>query len=88
MIQEELVSEAVQETLSPQPTQFIARQPILNARREIVAYELLSRTGWENWFRGERGEATRRTLDQCVFMGIESLTHHQLAFVNCTREIL
>jgi EAL and modified HD-GYP domain-containing signal transduction protein len=88
MIQEELVSEAVQETLSPQPTQFIARQPILNARREIVAYELLSRTGWENWFRGERGEATRKTLDQCVFMGIESLTHHQFAFINCTREIL
>jgi EAL and modified HD-GYP domain-containing signal transduction protein len=88
MIQEEIASQAEETPVVSQPTQFIARQPILNARREIVAYELLSRTGWENWFRGERGEATRRTLDQCVFMGIESLTHHQLAFVNCTREIL
>jgi EAL and modified HD-GYP domain-containing signal transduction protein len=88
MVQVEIGSQPAEESLSPQPTQFIARQPILNARREIVAYELLSRTGWENWFRGERGEATRRTLDQCVFMGIESLTHHQPAFVNCTREIL
>jgi EAL and modified HD-GYP domain-containing signal transduction protein len=88
MVQEEIDSQVEEAPPFPQPTQFIARQPILNARREIVAYELLSRTGWENWFRGERGEATRRTLDQCVFMGIESLTHHQLAFVNCTREIL
>jgi len=88
MVQEEIGSPAEESPLASQPTQFIARQPILNVRREIVAYELLSRTGWENWFRGERGEATRRTLDQCVFMGIESLTHHQLAFVNCTREIL
>jgi c-di-GMP phosphodiesterase len=88
MVQEEIGSLAEEASPFPQPTQFIARQPILNVRREIVAYELLSRAGWENWFRGERGEATRRTLDQCVFMGIESLTHHQLAFVNCTREIL
>jgi c-di-GMP phosphodiesterase len=88
MVQDEIDLQVQETYLRPRPTQFIARQPILNSRREIVAYELLSRTGWENWFRGERGEATRRTLDQCVFMGIESLTHHQLAFVNCTREIL
>ncbi|MGD0796444.1 MAG: HDOD domain-containing protein [Acidobacteriaceae bacterium] len=88
MVEEAIGPQADEAPPIPQPTQFIARQPILNARREIVAYELLSRAGWENWFRGERGEATRRTLDQCVFMGIDSLTHHQLAFVNCTREIL
>jgi EAL and modified HD-GYP domain-containing signal transduction protein len=72
----------------PQPSRFIARQPILNARREIVAYELLSRTGWDNWFAGERGAATRQTLDHCVFAGTEYLTKNQLAFVNCTREAL
>jgi EAL and modified HD-GYP domain-containing signal transduction protein len=72
----------------PQPSRFLARQPILNARSEVVGYELLFRAGWENCFQGESDAATRQTLDQVLYMGIESLTHNQLAFVNCTREAL
>ena len=72
----------------PQPHRFLARQPILNGRREIFGYELLFRTGWENCFRGEREEATRRTLDNYVYLDIESLTSDGLAFINCTREAL
>jgi EAL and modified HD-GYP domain-containing signal transduction protein len=72
----------------PQPSRFLARQPILNARGEIFAYELLFRAGWENCFRGESDAATLQTLDQIMYMGIESLTNNQLAFVNCTREAL
>jgi EAL and modified HD-GYP domain-containing signal transduction protein len=91
MVHEEICSLTVdeeQESPAPQPSRFIARQPILNSRREIVAYELLSRTGWDNWFDGERGVATRQTLDHCVLVGTEYLTKNQLAFVNCTREAL
>jgi len=69
-----------------EPCRFLARQPILNVRNEVVAYELLFRTGWENWFAGERAEATRKALDHCLYMGIESITGNNPAFVKCTRE--
>jgi EAL and modified HD-GYP domain-containing signal transduction protein len=91
MVHEEIYAPTAEElggSPALQPSRFIARQPILNARRDVVAYELLSRTGWDNWFAGERGVATRQTLDHCVFAGTESLTKNQLAFVNCTREAL
>ncbi len=71
-----------------QPSRFLARQPILDAHRRVVGYELLFRTGWENCFRGDSDEATRQMVDNCVYMGIESLTNGELAFVNCTREAL
>ena len=72
----------------PLPSRFLARQPVLNVRSEVVAYELLFRNGWENCFHGESDTATLQTLDQMTYMGIESLTHNQLAFVNCSREAL
>jgi len=81
-------SSAERERRIPQPNRFLARQPILNTRSEVVAYELLFRDGWENRFRGESHAATLQTLDQLMSMGIESLTHNQLAFVNCTRQAL
>lgn len=68
------------------PCRFLARQPILNVRNQVVAYELLFRAGWENWFAGEREEATRKALDHCLYMGIESITDNYPAFVKCTRE--
>ena len=72
----------------PQPSRFLARQPILDEQREIVGYELLFRSGWENCFSGESDDATRQMLDNCVYMGIESLVNEKLAFINCTREAL
>lgn len=79
---------AQDQQLVPQPTRFLARQPILDAHRNIVGYELLFRSGWEDCFRGESDDATRQMLDNCLMMGIESLTNDKLAFVNCTREAL
>jgi EAL and modified HD-GYP domain-containing signal transduction protein len=70
------------------PQRFLARQPILDGRREVMGYELLFRTGWENCFSGEREQAARQTLDNYLCMGIESLANNGLAFVNCTREAL
>ena len=67
---------------------FLARQPILNARREVVGYELLFRSSWENCFRGEQEDATRQIVDNYISMGVEPLAGNGLAFVNCTREAL
>jgi EAL and modified HD-GYP domain-containing signal transduction protein len=83
-----LTTEAGSESFPQHARRFLARQPILNANREVVGYELLFRTGWENYFNGEREEATRRTLDNYLYMGMESLANNRLAFVNCTREAL
>ena len=71
-----------------QPTKFVARQPILNLHRTVIGYELLFRSGWENAFRGDSSDATRQMLDNCLWMDIDSLTSHTLAFINCTREAL
>jgi EAL and modified HD-GYP domain-containing signal transduction protein len=73
---------------TPQPSRFLARQPILDAQCKVVGYELLFRDGWENCFRGDRDAATRQTLDNYVLMDIESLTNDGLAFVNCTQQAL
>lgn len=67
----------------------MARQPILNAQRTVVGYELLFRSGWENQFPGdEDGDVTTKALDNCMTMGIDSLAGPGLAFVNCTRDVL
>jgi EAL and modified HD-GYP domain-containing signal transduction protein len=77
------------ESPSPKANRFLARQPILNARREILGYELLFRMGWENSFLGGEPEAaSRQMLDSCLYMGIESIANNHLAFINCTRESL
>ena len=80
--------ETTSEDPSPAPTKFVARQPILDLHRTVIGYELLFRSGWENAFRGESCDATRQMLDNCLWMDIDSLTGHTLAFINCTREAL
>jgi c-di-GMP-related signal transduction protein len=71
-----------------QPSRFLARQPILNIRRELIGFELLFRAGWENCFSGEADQATRKMMDHCFYVGIDSLVGGGLAFINCTREAL
>jgi c-di-GMP phosphodiesterase len=83
-----LLNPGGESTPDPQTSRFLARQPILDGRREVIGYELLFRTGWENYFSGGRDDAARQTLDNYLYMGIESLANNGLAFVNCTREAL
>jgi len=83
-----LTTAAEEQTPALHPQRFLARQPILDGRRDVMGYELLFRTGWENCFSGEREQAARQTLDNYLCMGIESLANNGLAFVNCTREAL
>jgi EAL and modified HD-GYP domain-containing signal transduction protein len=80
--------DAKAEAAAPQVSRFLARQPILNARREIFGYELLFRSGWENSFGGDAESSTQTMLDNCLYLGVESVANNQRAFVNCTRESL
>jgi EAL and modified HD-GYP domain-containing signal transduction protein len=69
-------------------TRFLARQPILDAEQNIIAYELLFRSGWENVYSGEDDDSTRQMLDNILVVGAQGLSSNTLAFVNCTRESL
>jgi c-di-GMP phosphodiesterase len=68
---------------------YVARQPILDLRGHVHAYELLFRTGLENAFRGADLELASRTIvDNAVIFGLEELTGGKPAFINCTAEVL
>jgi EAL and modified HD-GYP domain-containing signal transduction protein len=67
---------------------YVARQPILDLRGRVHAYELLFRAGPETAFRGDGDVATRTMLDNTVMFGLDRLTAGLPAFVNCTREAL
>ncbi len=67
---------------------YVARQPILNQRSSVIAYELLYRCGPEVAFRGDGDLATRTMLDNTVVFGLDKLTAGLPAFVNCTAESL
>ena len=66
---------------------FIARQPIFTSRRTVFGYELLFRSGPENFFGGAQPDiAAVATSDNLFLFGIEQLTRGRRAFLNCTRE--
>jgi c-di-GMP-related signal transduction protein len=69
---------------------FLARQPILTARRKLFGYEILSRYGPENYCRPLPGSPLHviNTMDELFLMGIQTMTEGVPAFVNCTREFL
>ena len=69
-------------------TRFIGRQPIFDARQDIFGYELLFRSGWENYFQGESDAATRNLIDNFLLFGVDTLVRGGKAFINCTREVL
>jgi c-di-GMP-related signal transduction protein len=82
------------ESLSASPERmgglrFLARQPILDLKGQLHAYELLFRNGLENAFGGADLEtASRMIVDNAVMFGLEDLTGGHPAFVNCTAEVL
>ena len=77
------------QVLAPRETRFIARQPILDCKQAIYAYELLFRSGADISFAdGNAENATRSTIDLSLLLGAESFTEGLPAFINCTRESL
>ena len=68
---------------------FLARQPIFNWRRVVYGYELLFRSGLDNFFSHVDGDAaSASTADTMILFGIDRLTEGKRAFLNCTREFL
>jgi c-di-GMP-related signal transduction protein len=69
---------------------FIARQPILDLNREVFGYELLFRSGPDNFFAGvDPDSATSRVVaDSLGVHGLEALTDGSKAFINITRNVL
>ena len=72
------------------PRSYIARQPIFDAQLKVYAYELLFRSGLENFFSGATPEqASRKVIaDSSLLADIETLTSGKLAFYNVTADTL
>jgi c-di-GMP-related signal transduction protein len=69
---------------------FVARQPIFDDRQRVFAYELLFRSGPENFFTPGRSPElqTSHVISNGMFIGLAVLTDSKPAFVNFSREAL
>ncbi len=67
---------------------YLARQPILDLRGKMHAYELLSRDGPDAAFFGDGERASRSMIDNTVVFGFARLTGGLPAFINCTEKTL
>jgi len=68
---------------------YIARQPILDREQNTYGYELLFRSGPENFFCcNDADNATCNTIDFSLLFGSSALTGRHPGFINCTRNIL
>ncbi len=69
---------------------YVARQPILDLNNHVYGYELLFRSGPENFFPNvDPDMATSKLIDNSLFiMGLEKLVSDRLAFINMTRSAL
>lgn len=66
---------------------FLARQPIFNPNRIVFGYELLFRSGPENFFHHPQPDvACASAADSLFLFGIDRLAQGHRVFVNCTRE--
>lgn len=72
-----------------EPVRYTARQPILAANEKVIGYELLFRSGVENYFKcSDPNDATRSVIDVSSLQGLDVLCDKLLAFINCTRDVL
>ena len=69
---------------------FIARQPIFDRKQSVFAYELLFRSGAENYFQPMDGDkATASLIDDSVHLhSVEKLASGRKCFINFTRKSL
>ena len=68
----------------------VARQPIFDPHQKVYAYELLFRSGMDNFFDTSDPDqaSTSVIVDSLLLMGMEKLTGGDRAFINCTRNVL
>ena len=69
---------------------FVARQPIFDREKAVFAYELLFRSGFENYYDGlDPNKATIDVISNSFFViGFDKLTDGKTAFINFTRDLL
>jgi len=69
---------------------YVARQPILNRKKKLFAYELLFRGGTDNAFPDIDGDIATSQLLSTSFLNfdIEHLAGNKLAFINFTEKLL
>ncbi|MDY0163147.1 EAL and HDOD domain-containing protein [Desulfobotulus sp.] len=69
---------------------FVARQPIFNQKKQIVAFELLFRNGMHNAMPEMDGDKASSQLLANTFLniGIDTLTEGKKAFINFTENLL
>jgi EAL and modified HD-GYP domain-containing signal transduction protein len=67
---------------------YVTRQPILDLRSKVYAYELLFSSGPGTTVRGDGEIAARTMIDNTVLFGLEKLACGLPAFVRCTAETL
>ncbi len=69
---------------------FVARQPILDAKENIFAYELFFRSGLESYFQCDNPDRASSSvvIDSFLLFGLQTLTHGRRAFLNFTRNLL
>ncbi len=69
---------------------FVARQPIFDRRRNVVAYELLFRSSTENVFgRNDPNKASLQMMDTTLLgFGLDSLVGDRDAFFNASRDVM
>lgn len=69
---------------------YVARQPIFNRSQEVIAYELLHRSGPENYYTSLNGDlATAEVISNSfLLIGMDTLTRGKKAYINFTRALL
>jgi c-di-GMP-related signal transduction protein len=69
---------------------FIARQPIFDSRENVFGYELLFRSGLDNYFRCSDPDyaSSRVIVDSYLLFGLETLISKHRAFINFTRDLI
>lgn len=69
---------------------YLARQPVVDQKGNVIAYELLHRTSEENMYTAsDPDEATRQVLETTYqIMGIDTVSHGLPIFVNFTRDLI
>jgi len=71
------------------PVRFVARQAIMSSDERVIGYELLFRSGLENFDRSvDPDEATRSVIDISNLLGPGYFCNSRLVFINCTRNAL
>jgi len=69
---------------------YVARQPIFDREQKVFAYELLYRSGSENYFTSlDEDRATIEVISNSILLiGLNTLTRGKKAFINFTRNLL